>query len=128
MKLTDDPKANVAYIRFRERTGAVATIRLTDDCPVDVDDSGAACGLELLNANEQMVEGDNGKLLVVDSFSCETREVKMTGLAPKAPESQFNSDNFLASDQCSAYDDCGFRAYTLVRTSRMEIPNWTSTT
>jgi len=77
MKLTYDPKANVAYIRFRERCGTVETIRLTDDFLVDVDETGAVCGVELLNANEQLVAGDDGKLLVVDGVSGETREMKV---------------------------------------------------
>lgn len=77
VKLTYDPRANVAYIRFRERQGAVETIRLTDDFLVDVDESGAVCGVELLNANEQIVAGDDGKLLVVDGVSGETHEVKV---------------------------------------------------
>lgn len=63
MKITFDRQAGVAYIRFRERRGTVETIRLTDDFLVDVDETGAVCGVELLNANEQLVAGDECKLL-----------------------------------------------------------------
>jgi uncharacterized protein YuzE len=52
MKLTYDPKANVAYIRLREKQGDVETIRLTSDFLVDIDETGAVCGIELLSANE----------------------------------------------------------------------------
>lgn len=50
MKPTCDPSANVAYIRLRERQGAVETIELTSDCFVDIDETGTVCGIELSNA------------------------------------------------------------------------------
>lgn len=62
MQITHDPKANIAYIRFRARQGTVQTIRLTEDFLVDIDETGPVCGVELLNANEQLVQGDDGKL------------------------------------------------------------------
>jgi uncharacterized protein YuzE len=77
MKITVDRQANVAYIRFREKRGTVEIIRLADDFLVDVDETGAVCGVELLSANEQVVVWDDGKLLVVDGVSGETREVNV---------------------------------------------------
>ena len=64
MKLTYDPAANVAYLRLRERVGEVETIELSADLLVDMDETGAVCGLEFLNANEQLVEGDDGKIVL----------------------------------------------------------------
>jgi uncharacterized protein YuzE len=69
MRLSYDPKANVAYIRLRERQGDVETIRLTSEFFVDIDETGAVCGVELLNANEQLIAGDNGKLIFVNDLS-----------------------------------------------------------
>ena len=69
MRLTYDPEANVAYIRLRERQGEVETIELTSDFLVDIDATGAVCGVELLNANEQLVGGDDGKLVFVNRLS-----------------------------------------------------------
>lgn len=60
MKLSYDPRANVAYIRLHERQGEVETIEVTPDFLVDIDATGAVCGLELLNANEQLVARDDG--------------------------------------------------------------------
>lgn len=60
MKLTIDPQANVAYIRLRQRQGDVETIEVTSDFLVDIDPTGAICGLELLNANEQLIANDDG--------------------------------------------------------------------
>lgn len=54
MKLSYDPTPNVAYIRLRERKGDVETIELTSDLLVDIDETGAVCGIELLNASDQL--------------------------------------------------------------------------
>ena len=69
MKLTYDPDANVAYLRLRERQGEVETIELTADFLVDIDETGAVCGIELLNANDQLRDGDDGKLIFVNALS-----------------------------------------------------------
>ena len=69
MRLTYDPDANVAYIRLRERRGDVETVELTSDFLVDIDETGAVCGIELLNAGEQLTQGDDGKLVFVNSVS-----------------------------------------------------------
>ena len=75
MKLSYDPKANVAYIRLREKKGDVETIRLTSDFLVDIDETGAVCGIELLNANEQLTAGDDGKLVFVNDLDGKQREL-----------------------------------------------------
>jgi uncharacterized protein YuzE len=54
MKLTFDPKFNVAYITLRERQGQVETIRVSDELNVDIAPDGTAYGIELLNANHQL--------------------------------------------------------------------------
>jgi uncharacterized protein YuzE len=77
MKLSYDPSANVAYIRLRERQGDVETIQVTSDFLVDIDATGAVCGIELLNANEQLVAGDDGKLVFVNQLNGEQGELKV---------------------------------------------------
>jgi uncharacterized protein YuzE len=77
VKLTYDPAANIAYIRLRERQGEVETISVTADFHVDIDATGAVCGIELLNANEQLVAGDDGKLIFVNDLSGERGEIKV---------------------------------------------------
>lgn len=77
MKLSYDPKANVAYIRFREKQGDVETIELTSDFLVDIDETGTVCGIELLNANEQLTAGDDGKLVFVNQLNGEQGELKV---------------------------------------------------
>ncbi len=55
MQLTYDPRHNIAYLRFREATGAqVETIQLSDEVSVDLAPDGSIYGIELLNANVQL--------------------------------------------------------------------------
>ena len=63
MKLSYDPKCNVAYIRFHEKLGQVKTIKISDDVNIDMAPDGTVYGVELLNANEQLT-GDQGALIV----------------------------------------------------------------
>ena len=64
MKLTCDMDANVAYLRLRKRQGDEETIALTSDFLVDIDETGAVCGVEMLNATEHLAGGDEGRLIV----------------------------------------------------------------
>ena len=36
MKLSYDPKYNVAYMRFHEKLGPVTTIKISDDMNIDI--------------------------------------------------------------------------------------------
>jgi uncharacterized protein YuzE len=67
MKLTYDPRRNIAYIRLRPKTGQVETIRVSDELNVDLAPDGTIYGIEPLNANEQLRAGDNGRLVVVEA-------------------------------------------------------------
>ena len=67
MKLSYDPRHNVAYIRLREKTTEVETIRVSDELNVDLAPDGTVYGIELLNANEQLRAGDDGRLVVVEA-------------------------------------------------------------
>jgi uncharacterized protein YuzE len=61
MRLSYDPKRNVAYFRLRASGAGVETIRLSDEVAIDIGADGAVAGIELLNANEQLraTDGDN---------------------------------------------------------------------
>jgi uncharacterized protein YuzE len=54
MKLTYDPKHNIAYIQLREKTAEVETIHLSDELLIDVAPDGTVYGMEFLNANDQL--------------------------------------------------------------------------
>jgi uncharacterized protein YuzE len=64
MKLSYDPRYNIAYIRLRDKTEQVETIRVSDELNVDLAPDGTVYGIELLNANEQLRAGDDGRLVV----------------------------------------------------------------
>jgi uncharacterized protein YuzE len=67
----------VCKFRFRERRGDAEAIRLTDDFLVDIDETGAVCGVELLNAAEQLRAGDGGKLVVSNALGAQTAALEV---------------------------------------------------
>ncbi len=73
MKLTYDPRYNVAYIRLREQSGQVETIHVSEELNIDLAPDGTIYGIELLNANEQLQAGDDGRIVVVDEAKGEER-------------------------------------------------------
>jgi len=76
MRLTYDPKANAAYIRLRKKAGDVETIKISDDLLIDISPDGSVFGIELLNANEQLMQ-DDGKFVLVDPRSGEEKTLKV---------------------------------------------------
>jgi uncharacterized protein YuzE len=77
MKITYDPKHNIAYIRLHEKTTEVETLRVGGDVNVDVSADGTIYGIELLNANEQIAKEDDGKLILVNEASHFRQELKI---------------------------------------------------
>jgi uncharacterized protein YuzE len=75
MRLTYDPRYNVAYLRFHEKVGQVETVRLSDQVNVDMAPDGTVYGIELLNANEQLRAEDAGKFVLIDESRGERQEV-----------------------------------------------------
>ena len=54
MKVSYDPRHNIAYIRLAEKTEQVETVKVSDELNVDLTPDGRIFGIELLNANEQL--------------------------------------------------------------------------
>ena len=77
MKLTYDPRRNIAYIRLQEKGGEVETIRISEELNVDLAPDGTVYGFELLNASEQLRAGDDGALIVVNEAIGERRELRL---------------------------------------------------
>jgi len=75
MKLTYDPRYNIAYIRLHEKPVEVETIKISDELNVDIAPDGTIYGMELLNANEQLRKEDEGKLLVINEATGDKSEV-----------------------------------------------------
>jgi uncharacterized protein YuzE len=64
MKLTYDPRYNIAYIRLLEKGAEVETLQISDELNIDIAPDGRVYGIELLNANEQLHAYDGGRLVV----------------------------------------------------------------
>ena len=78
MKLTYDPRYNIAYLRLHEKKAEVETIKVGDEINIDIAADGTIYGIELLNANEQLRKEDEGKLLVVNEATGESAEVALS--------------------------------------------------
>ena len=77
MRLTYDPRHNIAYIRLREKHAEVESIRVSHELRVDLAPDGMIYGIELLNANEQLRRGDSGTLLVINEATGERTELPL---------------------------------------------------
>jgi uncharacterized protein YuzE len=79
MKLTYDPRYNIAYLALREKTEQVETIRISDELNVDLAPDGTVYGIELLNANEQLRMGNGETLTIVNEAAGASAAVKLPG-------------------------------------------------
>lgn len=77
MKLTYDPRYNVAYIHLRDKSAEVETIRISDELNVDVAPDGTVYGLELLNANQQLAFGQHDELEIINESSGNRTAIKL---------------------------------------------------
>jgi uncharacterized protein YuzE len=75
MKISYDPRHNVAYVYLMEKTAEVETIQVSDDLNVDLAPDGTIYGIELLNANEQLSGLLPGKIVVENEETGKTAEV-----------------------------------------------------
>ncbi len=77
MKLIYDPDFNIAYIRLRRKSAKVTTISVSDELNVDVGPDGRIYGIEFLNANEQLSGERVKKLIVENSRSGQSAELRL---------------------------------------------------
>lgn len=78
MKLSYDPRYNIAYIRLHEKAAQdadVQTVQVGAELNVDIAPDGTVYGIELLNANRQLRGEDKGNLVIVNEERGESREV-----------------------------------------------------
>lgn len=78
MKLTYDPRYNIAYIRLHEKPSEVETVKISEELNIDMAPDGTIYGIELLNANEQLEREDHGKLVIVNESTGKTAEVALS--------------------------------------------------
>ena len=76
MRLTYDPRYNIAYLALQEQTGEVETIRVSDELNVYLAPDGTIYGIELLNANRQRRMDRDEALVVTNASSGASSSVK----------------------------------------------------
>jgi uncharacterized protein YuzE len=64
MNLSYDPRYNIAYLKLREKTLQVQTIKVSEEINVDLSPDGTIYGIELLDANRQLQNLAGGKLVI----------------------------------------------------------------
>jgi uncharacterized protein YuzE len=77
MRLTYDPRHNIAYFRFHKKTEEVETIQVSDVLNVDIAPDGTIYGIELLNANQLLRGDDGGQLVVVNEAAGKTDNIAL---------------------------------------------------
>ena len=77
MQLSYDPRYNVAYLKFQEKTAAVETVRIGEGLVVDLAPDGTIYGIELLNANAQLRVTDDGRFIVTNEATGKIAEVSL---------------------------------------------------
>jgi uncharacterized protein YuzE len=78
MKLTYDPRYNIAYISLKEATDQIETIAVSPELNVDLAPDGTIYGIELLNANQQLSGDRSPNLIVINEAIGETSEIKLS--------------------------------------------------
>ena len=77
MKITYDPKYNIAYVALKNKPAEVNSIKLSEDLIVDMSPDGTIYGFELLNANEQLQKSDDGKLYFFNRLSGHEQQIEV---------------------------------------------------
>ncbi|CBN59275.1 MULTISPECIES: DUF2283 domain-containing protein [Kamptonema] len=78
MKLTYDPRYNVAYIYLKEKPTEVETVQVSEELNIDIAPDGTIYGIELLNANQQLGGNSQGKLIVINEALGESSEIQLS--------------------------------------------------
>ena len=75
MKLTYDPRYNIAYIQLREKQEPVDSVKISEELIIDLSADGTIYGIELLNANKQLLDKSSPHLLFINSATGEEKEM-----------------------------------------------------
>ena len=74
MKITYDPKYNIAYILLKEKTDKVNSIKISEEMIIDMADYCSIYGVELLNSNEQLNNAHDGKFEIINLLTGNTQD------------------------------------------------------
>lgn len=77
MKLIYDPRHNIAYLRLHPKASQVRTVHVSDELNVDLAPDGTVYSIELLNANAQLAQEDDGQFVMLNQATGEQTKVKL---------------------------------------------------
>lgn len=77
MKISYDPRYNIAYLRLKEKREEVTTLHISESLNIDLAPGGTLYGIELLNANEQLLQYDANKFIIENESTGKVKEVSL---------------------------------------------------
>lgn len=77
MKLTYDPRYNIAYLQLQDKIAQIKTIQVGEDLNIDLAPDGTVYGIEFLNAKEQLFTRDQGKFILSDEARGKLQEISL---------------------------------------------------
>ncbi len=77
MKISYDPKYNIAYIKVRDKAADVETLRISDEINIDLTPDGRVYGIELMNANEQLDFEKTRELIFINESTGQKAELRI---------------------------------------------------
>jgi len=77
MKLTYDPRYNIAYIQLREKEGTVNSIKVSEEVVIDMAADGTIYGIELLNAKQQLADRNALHLQFINEATGERGDLRV---------------------------------------------------
>ena len=77
MKLTYDPRYNIAYIELKQKQEPVESIKISEELVIDLAADGTVYGIELLNAKKQLQDKNSPHLLFVNKATGEEQHMTL---------------------------------------------------
>ena len=77
MTLTYDPRYNIAYIKLREKTATVNSVKVSEEVVIDLGADGTIYGIELLNAKQQLQDKDSLHLMFINEATGEEKKIEI---------------------------------------------------
>ncbi len=77
MTLVYDPRFNIAYIKLREKTATVNSVKVSEEVVIDLSEDSAIYGIELLNAKEQLQDKNSLLLMFINEPTGEEKEIEI---------------------------------------------------
>ena len=77
MQLDYDIKYNIGYIKFREKSELVTSLKISEDLVIDMAADGTIYGIELLNLKAQLFAGPVKALVLHNENTGNKKEVEL---------------------------------------------------